>query len=204
MVVRSFFLIVAMGVAAITLIAMGTIIAKAGYSAKWILVPLSPVILVIAMYVDLNIFVKDSLQNGFFAVSDLKSAVILFYLSIIAYVVAWVFFLIFAFRPWPSLEGAAAGGPRPTVVPAVAGRAGAPGAGQTRTTTWSALAAPTVASRGAVDTRRRIYCAWCGERIPGNRALGHDCGPKDRPEVICRFCGQAFPEGTTLCPTCDA
>jgi len=105
--------------------------------------------------------------------------VIPFYRSIIAYVVSWVFFPIFAFRRWPSLEGAVAGGPRPTVV-------------------------PTVASRGAVDTRRRIYCPWCGEHIPGNRALGHDWSPKDRPEVICRFCGQAFPEGTTLCPTCDA
>ena len=40
MVVRSFFLLFAMGIAAVTLIARGTIITKAGYSARWILVPL--------------------------------------------------------------------------------------------------------------------------------------------------------------------
>jgi len=35
-------------------------------------------------------------------------------------------------------------------------------------------------------------CAWCGEALPGNRALFHDCGPKDRPEVFCKKCGNAL------------
>jgi len=71
-------------------------------------------------------------------------------------------------------------------------------------TKWSGAGAARAGVPGGVDMRRRLYCPWCGEHIPGNRALGHDCGPKDRPEVICRFCGQTFPEGTTSCPTCDA
>jgi len=137
-------------------------------------------------------------------------------LDMVAVLAAWVAFVVLVLTKW---SGAGAVRAKVThapsvdapAVPAAATRGVPPRNAPARTVT--ATRAPTPAYTppappagvpGGVDMRRRLYCPWCGEHIPGNRALGHDCGPKDRPEVICRFCGQTFPEGTTSCPTCDA
>ena len=199
-----FYLVFELGIAAITLIAVGTVITKAGYSANWILVPLSPVIVNIGTLIYLYLAVRSSALHGLFPTGGLRVVVDLFIIDLLLIVAVWIFFLIFAFRPWPALEGRAIIGAQTDTQPPVASR-GIPKPGTAPpSSSWSPSVAPTVATRGAVDTRRRLYCPWCAEHIPGNRALGHDCGAKDRPEVICRFCGKAFPEGTTTCPTCDA
>jgi hypothetical protein len=198
------YLLFEFGVAIITLIAVGTIITKAGYSSAWILVPLTPVIVNVGTLIYVSIVVRRSALRGFFPTGGLGIVLDLFVLDFFLMAVVWIFFLVFAFRPWPALEGAtrqsASGPTSPGTTPRPMSSRGA----SSSTATWSAPVAPTVATRGAVDTRRRVYCPWCGEHIPGNRALGHDCGPKDRPEVVCRFCGQAFAPGSTTCADCDA
>jgi hypothetical protein len=65
-------------------------------------------------------------------------------------------------------------------------------------------AGPGGAPAGAAPRPGAQYCAWCGESLPGNRALFHDCGPKDRPETNCRTCGTTFPAGSTQCASCAA
>jgi len=134
-------------------------------------------------------------------------------LDMIAVVGAWVAFVVLVLTQWtgasipqaPEVSAAAASAPASSPMTPAATRGVAPRSAPARaaTPTYSPPAPP-AGVPGGVDMRRRLYCPWCGEHIPGNRALGHDCGPKDRPEVICRFCGQEFPQGTTVCPTCDA
>ena len=179
-------------------------ISKSGYVKTWIFAPLVPVVTTIVTLAlkwhDTSSFLKGHSFN--FAHYGVMR-----WVDVAGFTVGWVLFLIFAFSPWPGL------GSGPGIVASARGRATSPSASRVPTPGpgLSSLprfqaAAPTASggASGGVDTRRRIYCPWCGDHIPGNRALGHDCGSKDRPEIICRFCGNAFPEGTTLCPTCDA
>jgi len=144
-------------------------------------------------------------MSGHFAVQIYGSLNFAVALDVLAFAVAWVSFVVVALSPWkftatsgePAREDVAR-----TVSPPAARATPMSAAPAPRGV--AATTSPPAPTRGGVDTRRRLYCPWCGEHIPGNRALGHDCGPKDRPETICRFCGQAFPAGTTTCPTCDA
>jgi hypothetical protein len=87
-------------------------------------------------------------------------------------------------RPAPPTAAAPVSAARPTP-PSAAG----PGAGPS--------SAP-----GPAPQRGAQFCAWCGESLPGNRALFHDCGPKDRPETNCRNCGTPFSAGSTQCASC--
>jgi len=130
----------------------------------------------------------------------------MFLVDVVAVVGSWLGYVAFALSAWPTSHGgslpqarskAAESVPRPTIpTPSALGST-------TPAPAYVAPIAPTISSRGAVDNRRRIYCPWCAESIPGNRALGHDCGPRDRSEVYCRFCAKAFPSSTTACATCD-
>jgi hypothetical protein len=92
------------GVAVITLIAMVTIITKAGYSGAWILLPLSLVILWIILIADTFHTVTSFSSFGF---QTAKALVIIYFLDVI---LNWVFFLVFAFSDWPALQA----GTRPT------------------------------------------------------------------------------------------
>jgi hypothetical protein len=199
-----FYLIFELGVAVITLIAVGTIITKAGYSSGWILVPLAPVIVNIGTLIYVSSAVRSSALHGVFPTGGMRTVLDLFLIDLLLLAGVWIFFLIFAFRPWPALEAQASQG-RSNYSPSAVNPRGVPQPGVGSPSSLGRTPVrPTVSASGAPDTRRRIYCPWCGEHIPGNRALGHDCGPRDRPEVICRYCGQAFAEGTMICSRCDA
>jgi hypothetical protein len=45
----------------------------------------------------------------------------------------------------------------------------------------TARPAPAPSARSA----RTKHCVWCGESLPGSRALFHYCGSKDRPVTNC-------------------
>jgi hypothetical protein len=65
-------------------------------------------------------------------------------------------------------------------------------------------AGPGSVPAGAAAPKRQgaQFCPWCGESLPGNRALFHDCGSRDRPETICKNCGTPFPDGSMQCASC--
>jgi hypothetical protein len=186
----------------LTPFAWGAIIVKAGYSRTWILVPLTPIATMVLSWIYLQTGASRTFGNETSLQGLLNTLGIMMILNLLAFTFAWIMFLIFAFRPWPNQKNMLyAASPCPSPVMYGASRpVAAPNVGAT--TSVSTALPPS--ARGPVDARRRIYCPWCAESIPGNRALGHDCGLKDRPEVFCRYCGKTFPEGTNLCPACDA
>ena len=140
----------------------------------------------------------------------------------------WILFLIVAFAPWPAgLTGASLR--RTSVLPpppppssaSQPGRSGptpfrGPGGSPTPTAASTpggaasianedpdlgapaASAAPTTSS-GSVRIK---HCVWCGESLPGSRALFHDCGSKDRPATNCAVCGAALPSEGAACLAC--
>jgi hypothetical protein len=121
-------LVVGLGVAVITLIAMVTIITKAGYSGGWILAPLSLVILWIILIADTFHTVTSFSSFGF---QTAKALGIIYFIDVI---LNWVLFLIFAFSDWPALQGthttyAGSGGvlPRQAQVPPPPSRPQEPG-----------------------------------------------------------------------------
>jgi hypothetical protein len=122
-------LVVGIGVAVVTLIAMVTIITKAGYSGGWILAPLSLVILWIII---IAVTFHSVTSFSSFGYQTDKALVIL---EFIDFVLNWVLFLVFAFSDWPSLQGtpttySAAGGgvlPRQGQVPPPPSRPQEPG-----------------------------------------------------------------------------
>jgi hypothetical protein len=206
MFVHVFALVYVVAVLVVTFIAWSAMISKSGYVKWWVLAPLVPVVTTLVTLAIKFHQTKSFLKGGSFSFSQYG---VMRWVDIIGLTVAWILFLIFAFSPWPGLGAGESFVPR--------ARPGATGVGRSASMNTlgtstsrppvsgaAGTSAPSARATGGVDTRRRIYCAWCAEAIPGNRALGHDCGPKDRPEVYCRFCGKAFPEGTDLCPSCDA
>jgi len=192
------------------------IITQAGYSAAWIALPIAPLVLTIICYV---IFWNDIHEiffgGGFgFGFGSFNNVSLFWHLDEISILLNWLFYIVFAFSRWPvtgtprapegdaprpsrftratistAKEPAAATAPLPGPRPAVASAAG-PGGG------------PTGASRPAATRPSAQFCAWCGEALPGNRALFHDCGPKDRPETHCKNCGTAYAAGSTQCTAC--
>ncbi len=187
-------------VVAVSFIAWTVMISKSGLPKWWVVAPAIPVVTTAVTVLIKWSQTSTFLNGGAFSFSRYG---VMGWVDVVGLTLGWLLFLVFAFTPWPG-----AGGGRSSLS-AVASKSHVPtGAGGAAPIPLARFApksgAPAGAPGGAVDTRRRLYCPWCGDHIPGNRALGHDCGSKDRPEVICRFCGQAFPEGTNTCPTCDA
>ena len=193
-------LVYVLAVVAVTFVAWTAMISKSGLAKWWVLAPALPV-----ATTAVTLLIKWSqtsafLNGGAFSFSRYG---FMGWVDVIGLSAGLVLFLAFAFVPWPGVGGTRT--PRASAPASRAGAVGDRGAAPMHLARFAPKGGGPVAAPGApVDTRRRLYCPWCGEHIPGNRALGHDCGPKDRPEVICRFCGQAFPEGTTSCPRCDA
>ena len=217
-------------IAAGTFLAWRALVTKSGKSGPWLAFGIAPIVTLAITYVvaAFQHLPKFFGSVAFFrtpaAITDyIFSAVYLFLrsghltfsifgvlnfmvaLDMLAFLVAWAGFVVLALTEWPNAVTRSASGPSVASTPAPTTPRGVPprNAAPVRTATYNPPAPPTGVP-GGVDMRRRLYCPWCGEHIPGNRALGHDCGPKDRPEVMCRFCGQAFLEGTTSCATCDA
>ncbi len=208
---------------ALNYFAISQIIAKAGYSRTWLIVPLTPVVLLIITMIVAFIDLRSLADSGFTLIPNVRGISILWALDGISSFVAWVFFLIFAFSAWPvsasrsdyiggvsnslgpqglAPSGAASTSGTPWKYPPV--RINGPGlTGVVPSDETSSQESSALPPSRPTDGRRAIHCAWCGESIPGNRALGHDCGPKDRPEAFCRYCGRPFNEGSSTCTSCD-
>jgi Double zinc ribbon len=218
-------LLIAIGVLALIYVATARIITQAGYSHLWILLPVAPLALtVICFFVfwhDLDTIVFGG-TLGFIGITNVG---FWWHLDEISIVLNIGFFVIFAFSRWPMSGGqpsprtespqsyeplrAAPSGPASSLPappdPVVAPRglptsAAGPGAGPRA----GAVPGPAVVTSAAVKKPSAQFCAWCGEALPGNRALFHDCGPRDRPETVCKSCGTAFPAGTSICNSCGA
>jgi hypothetical protein len=211
-------LLLTIGVVALTYAAMSRIITQAGYSSLWILLPLAPLVLTIACFVilwhDLNGIVFGG-PVGFYGIEVVG---LFWHLDEIALLLNWIFFIVFAFSRWPGATTrhapeseasraiqAVRPGPRsPASVPLapsdrVTASRGAPTSGA-----GPGAAPAAVTSTPAAKRPGAKFCAWCGESLPGNRALFHDCGPKDRPETHCKNCGTVFDAGSSECRTCGA
>ena len=208
-------LIIYVGVTALTYWALLRIITGAGYSNVWMALPISTMFFTWMCYI---IFWSDIhgiyFGNGFdFGFSGINQVSVFWTLDEISIVLNWLFLLVIAFsgsqiserfsggsssRPAPPMQMSDDGpasplppqpGPVTPVRPMPPSAAG-PGGG----TGGTAAAAP---KRPGTQ-----FCPWCGESLPGNRALFHDCGPKDRLETNCKNCGTPFPAGTTQCTSC--
>ena len=110
-----------LGLLVLNFIAVTKVITKAGYSYRWIYVPLTPVILWCASVILLAVDARTAVFDGT-TVSvpvGLGNFFVLQALDFLSLFVTWVFFLIFAFSTWPVSTGR--GGP-PVPPP------GAPGA----------------------------------------------------------------------------
>lgn len=198
-------LVYVMVVLGVSFIAWAAIVTKSGLAKWWLVAPALPVVTTVVTVLIKWSQTSTFLNGGSFSFSRYGEMA---WVDVLGLTLGWLGLLVFAFMPWPGTGGARSSGAvtvSKSHVPAGAGSGVAPmPLARFAPKGGAASAVAPTTPGGGIDTRRRLYCPWCGEHIPGNRALGHDCGPKDRPEVICRFCGQAFPEGANTCPTCDA
>jgi hypothetical protein len=224
-------LIIYLGVTALTYWALLRIITAAGYSNVWMALPLSTMILTWICYIifwsDIHgIYFGGAFDFGFTGFSQVS---VPWTLDEISIVLNWLFFLVIAFSgsqiserfvggfipsrpapPGPMNVGAPASTLPPPPDPVTPVRPMPPTAAGPVNAVRPTPPSPAGPGGGPVGVPEAAapkrpsaqFCAWCGESLPGNRALFHDCGPKDRPETNCRSCGTAFPAGSTLCATC--
>lgn len=198
------------------------IIRQAGYSRAWMVVPLSPLVLSVAISL-VSGGGWNTLLLGF-AVSFLGGnglVIVLLRLDELSIIVCWLFFMLFALSQWPALSERARTSDvsRRYRTPSTPAR-GANGSNATPTPGTSNISSQSVSqvarfispSQGGVASvsntagvlqGKNLYCGWCAEPTPGNRALSHNCGSDDRPLKFCRMCGQPFAEGATGCGTCS-
>ena len=97
-------LVILLGILALNFVAVAKIITKAGYSPRWIWVPLTPVCLwfftLILLAVDVRTIVLGRDATVSLPVS-LGNFALLQVIDVLSVIVTWVFFLIFAFSTWP-------------------------------------------------------------------------------------------------------
>jgi len=206
-------ILILLGLIGLNYWATSRIIRQAGYSSLWILLPIAPLVLTIICYIIFWHDVHTVLLGGTLGVGGINTDGFVWHLDQIAIFLNWLFYLVFAFSRWPvssthrapSVEGpsaptAARANPlpspvRPTPTTAlpitrvVPSSAASPGTGP-------AVVPSAPVAKGAQ------FCPWCGEALPGNRALFHDCGPKDRPATFCKSRGTALVAGATVCSAC--
>ncbi len=218
-----------LGLLVLNFFAVAKVITKAGYSYRWIYVPLTPVVLWCASVVLLAVDVRTAVVGGTTASvpASLGNFFILEALDFVSLFVTWVFFLIFAFSTWPVSTGR--GGPpvpppgspgspfphrraEPVPVGAPAGGGGGPGPGPGA----DAPASPTAAAPFVPAPRSRagaaspqpegasevIYCSWCGKQRARNAQAIHHCGSMERPAAFCMGCGTPLEEGAPSCASC--
>jgi hypothetical protein len=187
-------------------IAVFRIITKAGFSPKWILVPLIPVGLWLITLLVLIIDVKTVIIGG----TALREPVgfrdfpILIVIDSLGVLVTWIFFLIFAFSDWPVTSRQPtpiAPFGRPPFAPPGHAQPGVPTRLSANPFDPSIVrAAPTALPTFSPPTV--IYCSWCGKQREMKAQAIHHCGPLDRPAVFCMDCGNPLGEGATECATC--
>jgi hypothetical protein len=215
-------LVILLGILALNFFAVAKIITKAGYSPKWIWVPLTPVCLWFFTFILLTVDVRTIVLANNATVSlpvSLGNFILLEVIDFLSVVVTWVFFLIFAFSTWPvsvarretrSFEA----DPRTTFVPASRPRAGAatltpdlPGSGAATPTPAHSRPVPTSAQTlppPSVEKSRIIYCSWCGSQRASDAVAIHHCGSLDRPAVYCMNCGTLLGSGAPTCTSCGS
>ena len=196
--------------------AVARIIAQAGYSRSWLIVPLAPLVLTLIATIILSHEAHDFIFSRSFNQTEFNDLGVIVPLDGLAIFVNWIFFLIFAFSRWPTAQVVAGGptsanaaGPSDVTPPPLPTPAGGPRFGPspsgratparfarstTESTAWSS---PTASAPVALK-----HCALCGDPLPGSRALFHDCGPKDRASTFCAACGTALHEPGGVCSTC--
>jgi hypothetical protein len=192
------------------------IITQAGYSAVWIVLPIAPLVLTIICYVIFWNDIHEIFFGSSFGFGGINNVSIFWHLDEIGIFLNWLFYIVFAFSRWP-VSGTRHSPdvdvpqPPPSLGANLSSAAGPaspsplPGARVMPASRGGPVAGPAnVASAPASKPPSAQFCAWCGEALPGNRALFHDCGPKDRPETFCKNCGVAFPAGTSQCNSCVA
>jgi hypothetical protein len=210
-------LVIDLVILAVNFIAVSKIITKAGYSSRWIIVPLAPVVLWVATFILLVVEVRHVVAYGT-TVSlpvSLSSYRVLEILDVLSVVVTWIFFLIFAFSDWPvsrTRYNAAAFVPpgRPPNVAAGFSPQGPPPRGPVATGAADLRSAPAVAGgSGTVLVQEPvsaapavIYCSWCGKERAVDAQAIHHCGSKERPAVYCMRCGTPLGEGAATCAQC--
>ena len=213
-------LLILLGILALNFFAVAKIITKAGYSPKWIWVPLTPVCLWFFTFILLTVDVRTIVLANNATVSlpvSLGNFLLLEVVDFLSVIVTWVFFLIFAFSTWPvsvarrgtrSFEA----DPRRTFVPASGPRAGAPaltpdipGSGAATTTPAHSRPVPVSAQTlppPSVEKSRIIYCSWCGNQRASDAVAIHHCGSLDRPAVYCMNCGTPLGSSAPTCTSC--
>jgi hypothetical protein len=215
------------GVLVLNYVAIATIISKAGYPWVWVILPLTPFALFVACIVDLYRDLHTLAFGGSYGFLGVSSIGILWKVFLISLAVNWLMFFVFAFSRWPTVAPRTPRAPRasrgskaqaatptsqgfsptdmasrsskrfPSGGPGFATNAAAEPSSSTETSTV-ATATPAPETSSPVVKR----CVWCGDPLPGSRALFHDCGPTDRPPAYCAKCGNAL-AASGQCATCD-
>jgi hypothetical protein len=198
-------LIILLGLLFLDFFAVTQIITKAGYSSKWILLPLTPVVLGVISLILLAVDVRTETFGGITVTQpvNLSDFAALQVLDLISVITTWVFFLIFAFSNWPVLaqrtpiRGIAAGW-RPEVSPPIS----PPAVPLAPTGSMAPALSPDHAdAQPPVDTGV-IYCSWCGKARAADALAIHHCGPVDRPASFCMRCGTPLETGAPACASC--
>jgi hypothetical protein len=189
------------------------------------------IVVFIMLYVDLRslAYAIPFGIGGTTFISGLSSVGVVWGLDMLTIFANWILFLIFAFSRWPFAADSGRGGAAPSPTPEGSQQYGRnsrgapqPPSGSPSPTTWAthggshslpggitdavtrdATTASAVAATSAGSVRTK-HCAWCGESLPGSRALFHDCGAKDRPVTNCVACGAALPSDGAACSACAA
>ncbi len=217
-------LVIFLGLSALNFFAIRQIIMKAGYSRNWIVVPLTPVLLVMVTFIVQIVDLNNAVRNGTALTfgSNLGNLKILVGLDLLTAFGAWVFFLIFSFSAWPVSSqarqlrpvasvrrkpSAPAGQTPPGVPPRLSANPFDPELVQAMTNARGVSAPSMTMTRPrttlqTADPPAVIHCSWCGKQREVDAPAIHHCGPLDRPAVYCMDCGTPLRDGATKCGTC--
>ena len=213
-------LVILLGILALNFVAVAKIITKAGYSPKWIWVPLTPVCLwfftFILLTVDVRTIVLAQQRHGVPAREPGQLPIArgdrLSQRHCHVGVLPHLRLLDVAGVGGAPGDAELRGDPRTTFVPASRSRAGAPALtpdipGSGAATTMPAHARPVPASAQtlpppSVEKSRIIYCSWCGNQRASDAVAIHHCGSLDRPAVYCMNCGTPLGSGALTCTSC--
>ena len=199
--------------------AAAKVIVQSGFSSWWTILPFIPFALTIACFVTLWNRTHQFALGGQFGFLGLNYAEIgvVFRADEYALLLSWAAFLVFAFLRWPVSgehdeveERAHRRSFRRRVEAAVEVPVGATqargGAREPRATKTRARVEPAPVESAPAARKSSApplkHCAWCGDPLPGSRALFHDCGDKDVAPVFCAKCGTALSEDSDDCLVC--
>jgi hypothetical protein len=195
------------------------IIGQSGFSWWWVILPFLPFALTIANFITLWNRTHQFALGGTFGFVGLNYAGVgvVFRADEGALLLSWAAFLIFAFIRWPvsgehdEVEERAhrrsfrrrvdAAAEMPIEAGRVRENVKQPRAARSREKVGAVAAASSPAPRRS-STPAIKHCVWCGDPLPGSRALFHDCGDKDAPPVFCAKCGSALSEDSDDCLQC--